>query len=72
MAFTPENASTTQILALSGDTPTVAVRHRDLPLRIQVDPDVKVVDLTHALASHGLCLRFNHESGMLWLTKGGE
>ncbi len=47
----------------------VKTSHRDLPMRIQVDPDVLVVELVEALAFSGLTLRSNPETGVLWLTK---
>ncbi len=69
MPLTPDNATDSQILTLTGDTPAVATRHRDLPIRVQIDPDVPVIELVGALAPKGLCLRQNHETGVLWLTK---
>ena len=48
---------------------TVAVRHRDLPIvRAQINPTIPVVKVAHALATEGLCLKHNAESGDLYLT----
>ena len=47
----------------------VNVRHRDLPIvRAQIDPTIPVVKVARALATEGLCLKHNAESGDLYLT----
>lgn len=69
---TPELTDTQTIHALAEyeerGAPVVTTRHRDLPLRVQLDPAIKVIELTAALAYSGFTLVNNPEVGGLYLT----
>lgn len=71
MAFTPENATDTQILALTGDAPLVRTYHRDLPLTVHIEHSVKA-DVLALLIEHGYSMEPDGETGCLVITKGGE
>ncbi len=38
-------------------------------IRIQIDPEVKVIELARALATEGLTIKSNPETGQLYITR---